>query len=98
MKLARKIIYGIGGFALSSMTAISVALVLQYVFAAVWTPPLTFVATYGTALAAAITAIGSTWVYLLQRLNNAAIIRGVWCHVYAVFGIAVVSLVASLFV
>ena len=74
------------------MRVFAVALGLQQVFVAIWAPPLTLVASYGSAFVIGVTAIGSTWVTLLQRLNYDAVIRGVWCHIYAVFGIAVAIL------
>lgn len=98
MTTAQTICYGIGGFTLSILTATVAAIGLQFVFASVWTPPDSFLIAYGSALAIAITAVAATWVCLLQGLKNEAMIRGVWCHIYAFTGIGAIGLTLSLFV
>lgn len=97
MTTAKTIGYGIGGFSLSLLTAVVAGIALQYLFITVWTPPESFIVAYGSALAIAITAVASTWVCLLQGLNNKSMIRGVWCHIYAVAGIGAIGLALSLF-
>jgi hypothetical protein len=52
---------------------------------------------YGSTLVIAITAIASTWVCLLQGLKNKAMIRGVWCHIYAFTAIGALGLALTLF-
>ena len=96
MTTVQKIGYGIGGFSLSLVTAVVTAASLQVLVAHVWSPPPSFVVAFGSAFAVVTIAIASSWVYLLQTLKNEAMIRGVWCHIYAVVAIAAVSLILSL--
>ena len=97
MTVARKIGHGIGGFTLSLVTVLLTAVSLQFVLSFVWTQSQSFLVAYGTALTISITAIATTWVCLLKGLRNKAIIRGVWFQIYACVGIAVVGLLAALY-
>lgn len=97
MTAARKIGHGIGGFTLSLAATILTAASLQFILSSVWTPPQSFLVAYGTALTISITAIASSWVGLLMKLRNKAMIRGVWYQIYAFVGIAVVGLFVALF-
>jgi hypothetical protein len=97
MTTAQTIGYGVGGFTISLFTAVAATIALQFIIASVWAPPATFVAAYSSAIAIVITAIASTWLCLLQGLKNKAMIRGVWCHIYAFTAIGAVSLALALF-
>ncbi len=97
MTAAKKIGHGIGGFSLSLAPTILTAASLQFILSSVWTPPQSFLVAYGTALTISITAIASSWVCLLMKLRNKAMIRGVWYQIYAFVGIAVVGLFVALF-
>jgi hypothetical protein len=97
MTTAKTIGYGVGGFTLSLLTAAVAGIALQYLFISVWTPPESFLVAYGSTLAIAITAVASTWVCLLQGLKNKAMIRGVWCHIYAFTAIGALGLALTLF-
>ena len=98
MAIKRMIGYYICGFTLTLFTAVVSAAGLQVLIAYIWTPPPSFLIAYGSALAIVITAVASTWVFLLQTLTNEAMIRGVWCHIYTIVAIAVVSLTLSLLI
>ena len=98
MTTARTIGYGVGGFTISLLTAVAGIIALQFIFASVWAPPTTFVQAYSSTLAIVITAIASTWVCLLQGLKNKAMIRGVWCHIYAFTAIGTIGLALTLFI
>ncbi len=97
MTVARKIRHGIGGFTLSLVTVVLTAVSLQFVLSFVWNQSKSFLVDYGTALTISITAIATSWVCLLKGLRNKAIIRGVWYQIYAFVGIAVVGLLAALY-
>ena len=97
MTVARKIGHGIGGFTLSLLTVLLTAVSLQFVLSFVWNQSQSFLVAYGTALTISITAIATSWVCLLKGLRNKAIIRGVWYQIYACVGIAVVGLLAALY-
>lgn len=97
MTTAKTIGYGVGGFTLSLLTAVVAAIALQYLLITVWTPTESFLVAYGSALAIVITAVASTWACLLQGLQNKAMIRGVWCHIYAFTAIGAIGLALSLF-
>ena len=98
MTTAKTISYGVGGFTISLFTAMAATIALQIIFASVWAPPATFIAAYSSTLAIVITAIASTWVCLLQGLKNKAMIRGVWCHIYAFTAIGAIGLALALFI
>ncbi len=97
MTVARKIGHGIGGFTLSLVTVVLTAVSLQFVLSFVWNQSQSFLVDYGTALTISITAIATSWVCLLKGLRNQAMIRGVWCQVYAIVGLAAVGLAVALF-
>ncbi len=97
MTVARKIGHGIGGFTLSLLTVVLTAVSLQFVLSFVWNQSQSFLVAYGTALTISIIAIATSWVCLLKGLRNKAIIRGVWYQIYACVGIAVVGLLAALY-
>ena len=97
MTTAKTIGYGVGGFTISLFTAMAATIGLQLIFASVWATPATFVEAYSSTLAIVIIAIASTWVCLLQGLKNKAMIRGVWCHIYAFTAIAAIGLALALF-
>ena len=98
MTTAKTIGYGVGGFTISMFTAMVATIALHFIFASVWAPPASFVEAYSSTLAIVITAIASTWVCLLQGLKNKALIRGVWCHIYAFTAIAAIGLALALFI
>lgn len=98
MTTAKTIGYGVGGFTISLFTAMAATIALQIIFASVWAPPATFIEAYSSTLAIVITAIVSTWVCLLQGLKNKAMIRGVWCHIYAFTAIGAIGLALALFI
>ncbi len=98
MTTAKTIGYGVGGFTISLFTAMAATIALQIIFASVWAPPVTFIEAYSSTLAIVITAIVSTWVCLLQGLKNKAMIRGVWCHIYAFTAIGAIGLALALFI
>jgi len=97
MTTAKTIGYGVGGFTISLFAAMAATIALQFLFASVWAPPASFVEAYSSTLAIVITAIASTWVCLLQGLKNKAMIRGVWCHIYAFAAIGAIGLALALF-
>jgi hypothetical protein len=97
MTVAKKIGHGIGGFTLSLATAVFMAASLQLIVSSIWTPPQSFLIAYGTAMTISILAISLSWICLLKGLRNRAMIRGVWCQIYAFTGIAAVSLIVALF-
>jgi hypothetical protein len=98
MTTAKTIGYGVGGFTISLFTAMAATIALQIIFVSVWAPPATFIGAYSSTLAIVITAIASTWVCLLQGLKNKAMIRGVWCHIYAFTAIGAIGLALALFI
>ncbi len=98
MTTAKTIGYGVGGFTISLLTAVAATIALQFLFVSVWAQPATFVEAYSSTLAIVITAIASTWVCLLQGLKNKAMIRGVWCHIYAFAAIGAIGLALALFI
>ena len=97
MTHARRVGYGIGGFALSLATVLLTTAGLQLLVTAVWTPPQSILIAYTTPCIVAITALATTWIGLLKVLKNKAIIRGVWCQIYAVVGFAIIGLLVVLF-
>jgi hypothetical protein len=97
MTIAKNIGHGIGGFTLSLATVVFMAVSLQLIVSSIWTPPQSFLIVYGTAMTISILAISLSWICLLKGLRNRAMIRGVWCHIYAFTGIAAVSLIVALF-
>lgn len=96
MTTMQKFGYGVGGFSLSLAIAVFAAAGLQVFIVHIWSPPPSLLVTFGSAFAVITFAIASSWVYLLQTLKNEAMIRGVWCHIYTVVAVAVVSLILSL--
>ncbi len=97
MTVARKIGHGIGGFTLSLEAVVQTAVSLQFILSFIWNQPQSFLVAYSTALAVSITAIATSWACLLKGLKNKAMLRGVWCQVYAIVGLAVVGLLAALY-
>ncbi len=97
MTVARKIGHGIGGFTLSLVAVVLTAVSLQFILSFIWNQPQSFLVAYSTALAVSITAIATSWACLLKGLRNKAIIRGVWYQIYAIAGLAVVGLLAALY-
>jgi hypothetical protein len=97
MTVAKQVQYGIGGFMLSLVTIILMAIVLQFVFTSVWTLPENFLAAYGSSLAILVTAVGSSWACLLLALRNKAIVRGVWFQIYTFIGIGIIGLTVAVF-
>jgi len=89
--------YGIGGFTLSLVTVMVTAALLQLFLYAVWTPPQSFLVACAAPLVISITALAASWTCLLKCLRNKAIIRGIWCQIYAVVGAAIVGLLVLLF-
>ena len=97
MTVARKIGHGIGGFTLSLVTVVLTAVSLQVILSFIWNQPQSFLVAYGTTLAVSITAIATSWTCLLKGLRNKSMIRGVWYQIYAFAGLAVVGLLAALY-
>lgn len=98
MSKTRRIAYGIGGFSLSVVVALTMVAGLQILFSVLWTRPSSFLLTYGSMIAIVSIAIASTWVCLLQSLRNEAMIRGVWCHIYTLVAIAAISLILTVWI
>jgi hypothetical protein len=96
MTIAKTIGYGIGGFTLSLAMVVLTAASLQFVLSSIWTAPQSLLVAFGSALAICIAAIASSWVCLLKGLRNKAMVRGVWCQIYAFVGIACVGLLVAL--
>ncbi len=96
MTIVKTIGYGIGGFTLSLAMVVFTAASLQFVWSSIWTAPQTLLVAFGSALAICIAAIASSWVCLLMALRNKAVIRGVWCQIYAFVGVACVGLSIAL--
>ena len=97
MTVARKIGHGIGGFTLSLVTVVLTAVSLQVILSFIWNQPQSFLVAYGSTLAVSITAITTSWACLLKGLRNKSMIRGVWYQIYAFAGLAVVGLLAALY-
>jgi len=97
MTVAEKIGHGIGGFTLSLAMVVLTAVSLQLFVSSIWTPPQSFLIAYGTTLAISVTAISSSWIFLLKGLRNQAMIRGVWFQIYVFVGVAVIGLNIALF-
>jgi len=97
MSNMKKIQYGIGGFMLSLVTIVLTAASLQFITASIWTAPQSFFVSYATTFAAVVMAILFSWFCLIKIINNEAMIRGIWCQIYAFVGIAIVGLLVALF-
>ena len=96
MTTAQKLAYGIGGFALGLSGAVLTAAGLHFLLVSVWFSHLGFLIVYGYTFAIAIVVIALIWVCLFQLLESKALIRGVWCFMYTLITLAVVSLAISL--
>lgn len=97
MTPARQVGYGIGGFTLSMATVLLMAASLQLILNLVWAPPQSLLVAFTTPLVVLTTALAGSWACLLKGLRNRAMIRGVWCQIYAVVGAAIVGLLIVLF-
>ena len=70
---------------------------LQLFLNLVWSPPQSLLVAFATPLIVSTTALAAAWACLLKGLRNRAMIRGVWCQIYAVVGAASVGLLIVLF-
>jgi len=89
--------YCAGGFALSLLFSIGAGFGLQFILDSIWVSPESFIAIYSSSFAIAIAAVGLTWSCLLRGLQNRAMIRGVWGHIYLTALLSTIGLFAMLF-
>ena len=97
MTTLEKIAYNFVGFILCFVTAAIVTVGLHTLVAYFWIPLPSLLFVFGSRLAIISAAIVSTVICLLWFLNNDEIRRGVWCFIYVLVGVALITLAISLF-
>ena len=97
MTTVEKIGCGFAGFILSFITAVIATAGLHALFAIFWLPLPSLLFIFGARLKLITTAVAAKVVCLLWWLKSEDVKRGVWCFMYLLVAVAVISLALSLF-